>query len=212
VPSLAGEEPLRNRDPLQTPKLKKLYWKDGKDAVGAMTFWEDMQRYLYLPRLHGHNVLAQAITKGAGSRDFFGTAYGQTGNAFEGFKFGDANVQFDDTLLLIEPETAKRYEENLLVNLKPTSDIGDRVTPQSPGLSGQSSSLQPSSDGSNAIATVGSGKAKCFYGSVTVNAATAKMRLVQLAEEIINNLASDPQAEHKITVEINADFPAGASD
>jgi hypothetical protein len=38
------------------------------------------------------------------------------------------------------------------------------------------------------------------------------MRLVQLAEEIISNLVSDPQAQLKITVEINADFPAGASD
>ena len=57
-----------------------------------------------------------------------------------------------------------------------------------------------------------SGKAKSFYGSVEVNPATAKMRLVQLAEEIISNLASDPQAELKITVEINADFPNGASD
>jgi hypothetical protein len=47
---------------------------------------------------------------------------------------------------------------------------------------------------------------------VEVNPATAKMRLVQLAEEIINNLASDPQAELKITVEINADFPNGAAD
>lgn len=38
------------------------------------------------------------------------------------------------------------------------------------------------------------------------------MRLVQLAEEIISNLASDSQAELKITVEISADFPNGAAD
>jgi hypothetical protein len=42
--------------------------------------------------------------------------------------------------------------------------------------------------------------------------ATAKMRLVQLAEELINNLASDSQAQIKITVEINADFPNGATE
>ena len=38
------------------------------------------------------------------------------------------------------------------------------------------------------------------------------MRLVQLAEEIISNLVADPLAELKITVEINANFPNGASD
>ena len=66
--------------------------------------------------------------------------------------------------------------------------------------------------GLDAVPATGSGKAKSFYGSVEVNPATAKMRLVQLAEEIISNLASDPQAELKITVEINADFPNGATD
>jgi hypothetical protein len=57
-----------------------------------------------------------------------------------------------------------------------------------------------------AVPTSASGKAKSFYGSVEVNPATAKIRLVQLVEEVINNLASDPQGELKITVEINADF------
>ncbi len=41
---------------------------------------------------------------------------------------------------------------------------------------------------------------------------TAKMRLVQVAEEIISVLAGDPNASLDITVEINAEFPLGASD
>ena len=96
--------------------------------MGAMAFWEDMQRYLYLPRLNDRNVLEQAFVKGAGSKEFFGTAYGQTGDVFEGFKFGDATIQFDDTLLLIEPEVAKRYETNLPAELKPNSGIAPTTT------------------------------------------------------------------------------------
>jgi hypothetical protein len=38
------------------------------------------------------------------------------------------------------------------------------------------------------------------------------MHLVQVAEEIINLLAGDPNANLEITLEINAEFPAGASD
>jgi len=45
-----------------------------------------------------------------------------------------------------------------------------------------------------------------------ISAATAKMRLVQLAEEIIGVLASDPNAQMKITVEMSAEFPDGATD
>jgi hypothetical protein len=58
-------------------KLKDLYWKEDKPAVGAIAFWEDTLRYLYLPRLKDRDVFAQAIHNGAASRDFFGTAYGQ---------------------------------------------------------------------------------------------------------------------------------------
>jgi uncharacterized protein len=72
--------------------------------------------------------------------------------------------------------------------------------------------FQPPTGGPASIASMGSGKSKSFYGSVEVSPATAKMRLVQLAEEIINNLAVDPQAELKITVEISATFPNGAAD
>ncbi|HWY62874.1 MAG TPA: ATP-binding protein [Rhizomicrobium sp.] len=190
--------------------LKKLYWKDGKVAVNAMAFWEDMQRYLYLPRLEGQHVLEQAVMKGASTKDFFGTAYGQAGDAFEGFQFGDANVQFDDTLLLIEPEAAEKYKANLPVDLKPGPGFSDGAAPPPMGPLGPSIPVNQPAGGP--IDAAGSKKAKSFYGSVEVNPTTAKLRLVQLAEEIISNLISDPQAELKITVEISADFPKGASD
>src|SRR3984957_1684257 len=204
---ISAWSPIHLRD-----TLKKLYWKDGKKSVGAMAFWEDMQRYLYLPRLRDRNTLEQAIVKGATTKDFFGTAYGQSGDVFEGFRFGDPNVQLDDTLLLVEAEGAKQYEETLLASL--TQNAGNvtgvssppKITPAGKTL------FDPPATGVDAIPAGTSGKAKSFYGSVEVNPATAKIRLVQLVEEVINNLASDPQGELKITMEINADFPNGASD
>ena len=38
------------------------------------------------------------------------------------------------------------------------------------------------------------------------------MRLVEVADEIIAVLATDPNAEVKVTVEIQVNFPNGASD
>ena len=72
-----------------------------------MAFWEDTLRYLYLPRLKSREVLAAVVRTGAASKDFFGTAYGETDGKYDGFQFGDGGVSFDDTLLLIEPEAAK---------------------------------------------------------------------------------------------------------
>lgn len=55
-------------------------------------------------------------------------------------------------------------------------------------------------------------RARSFFGSVDVNASTAKMKLVQIADEIIALLASDPNATVRVTVEVAAEMPGGVSD
>lgn len=195
-------------------KLRELYWKADKPAVGAMAFWEDTLRYLYLPRLKTSRVLGQAIVTGAASRDFFGTAYGQHEGKYDGFKLGDPNIQLDDTLLLIEPEAAKEYEAAQVPVTAPVgAGYSSGTTGQSSGAIHEASGTSTSPTGTSA-SPVGNGspKARTFIGTAEVNAATAKMRLVQIAEEIVNVLASDAQATVKVSVEITAEFPEGVSD
>ena len=184
-------------------RLKELYWKADKPAIGALAFWEDTMRYLYLPRLKNLRVLEQAIVKGAASRDFFGTAYGQHEGTFDGFKLSDANIQLDDTLLLIEPETAKQYEAAQVAPPTPPPTVGGTTAPTQPGTA--QFPITPPTPG-------GALKAHAFIGTAEVNASTAKMRLVQIAEEIISILAGDAHATVKVSVEITADFPEGVSD
>ena len=195
-------------------KLRELYWKPDRVAASAMAFWDDTQRYLYLPRLKGRDVLGQAIVKGAGTRDFFATAYAQTSEGFEGFKFGDANIQFDDTLLLIAPEAGQAYEATLAAKVaampKPSSPGATLTGLPAPAPLGTGGPI-PASTGATSPA-MAQPKARSFYGAAEVNAATAKMRLVQIAEEIIAVLASDPNAKVTVSVEINAEYPTGASD
>jgi uncharacterized protein len=192
-------------------KLKDLYWKADKPAVKAADFWEDTLRYLYLPRLKDRGVIAQAIVKGAGTRDFFGTAYGEHDGKFDGFKLGDSNVQFDDTLLLIEPEAANAYEAQNPVGA-PAPGVASSVPPPPTTAnafhdSSGSPSAQPDLAGMPATT-----RAKSFHGSAVVAPAAAKMRLVQIAEEIVAALAADANAEVKVRIEIEATFPNGAQD
>jgi len=65
---------------------------------------------------------------------------------------------------------------------------------------------------SSALLQVPTSKPRAFHSNVDINASTAKMRLVQVAEEIIAVLAADPNADVKVTVEIQVSFPSGASD
>jgi predicted AAA+ superfamily ATPase len=196
--------PIHLRD-----ELKKLYWKADRPAFGAMAFWDDTLRYLYLPRLKSRQVLEQAIVKGADSRDFFGTAYGQHEGKFDGFKLGDANVQLDDTLLLIEPDAAKAYKAAISPVIPPgPTPPGPGPLPPGPG----STPPEPVPPGSTPPGPAPPQKPRAFHGNVAINAATAKMRLVEVAEEIIAVLAADPNAEVNVTVEIQVNFPSGVSD
>lgn len=187
-------------------KLAELYWKADKPTVKAVDFWEDTMRYLYLPRLKDRGVLAQAIVKGAATRDFFGTAYSEHDGKFDGFKLGDSNVQFDDTLLLIAPAAAAAYEGALAPGLATESGQGSGA-----GIVTPSKGEHPTPPAPVSQPPI-SANAKSFHGSADVSAATAKIRLVQLAEEIIAVLSSDPNAEVRVTVEIAANFPSGAKD
>ena len=156
------------------------------------------------PSLSLHAALQEPRCPGAGdrsgvaSRDFFGTAYGQNGETFEGFALGGGGAVFDDTLLLIEPEAARAYEEANRPAPTPA-----QPTPAQPG---KEPGPQPTTP------MPGAAKSRSFHGTADIPAATAKMRLVQLADEIVSVLNSDPSAAVKLVVEISADFPEGATD
>ena len=189
-------------------KLTELYWKEGQPTAGAMAFWEDTLRYLYLPRLKDRDVLAKAIRSGAASRDFFATAYAQHNGTFEGFHFGSENIQLDDTLLLIEPEAARQYEA-----------AKAKTEGTSPGKTGEGPTLALETNETGTIDTGttpgqdgGPARPRSFHGTVEVPPATAKMRMVQIAEEIVSVLVSDPNASVKVVVEISAEFPNGVKD
>ena len=55
-------------------------------------------------------------------------------------------------------------------------------------------------------------RAKSFHGAADVTPSASKFGLVRIAEEIIAILSSDANASVKISVEISADFPDGATD
>lgn len=197
-------------------QLQRFYWKPDRSAIPAKTFWEDSQRYLYLPRLRSHDVLAQAIRSGSASRDFFATAYGEVDGKYEGFQLGQGGITVDDSILLIEPSRASEYEAKLAAEAtattaQPGGEAGvASVTglTEIPGAGGGSGS-QPGVGGASGPDQT---RPRSFRGSVEVDATLAKSRLNTIAEEIIALLATDPTASIRVTLEVDAEFPGGVSD
>ena len=191
-------------------KLKELYWKGGREAVEAKQFWEDSLRYLYLPRLRSRSVLEDVVRKGASSRDFFGTAYGKTGDKYEGFQFG-SGASFDDTLLLVDPTAAAAYEE---ANKAPAPAVGGGTggEPGTPvGVSGATIAVVPPVvPGTGGMTPTK--RYRVFRGAVGVNSTLAKSQLNKIAEEVIALLTSDPNATVSVTLEIDAEFDRGVED
>jgi hypothetical protein len=210
VERICGENELviENWSPIHLrTKLRDLYWTEGQPATRAMTFWEDSLRYLYLPRFKDREVLAKAIRTGAASQDFFGIAYGKFEGRYDGFQFGSDSAQMDDTLMLIEPEVAREYAERQKapVIVQPDS------APPTGGTLGATSV-------GTAFASIGGGepakesRSRSVHLSAEISPASAKMRLAELADEIITQLVSDPNAEVKVVLEISAEFGTGVSD
>ena len=148
---------------------------------------------------------------GGSSRDFFGTACGQSAGGYEGFRFGEGEMPVDDAMLLIEPEEAKRYAiavKKIVVVAPPEAGRAER--PAGGGTT--------STGGNGATVEPGHGqpqpaaRPKSFRGTVGVPAGTAKFKLVQIADEIVTLLAGDAGSAVRVTVEVVADFPAGVSD
>lgn len=193
-------------------RLQELYWKVDRPAVQALTFWEDTLRYLYLPRLKEREVFSSAVSAGARTRDFFGVAYGQRDGNFEGFELGTSNVSIDDTLLLIEPQVAARYEQQQREKTAAATAPIPPADGQSSG-GGASSATITSPTGAPAVAATPQARVyREFLGTAKIAPASAKMQLVQLAEELIALLAADPTAQVSIALEIRAEFPNGASE
>ncbi len=193
--------------------LRDFYWPHDK-AVAAKTVWDDVQKYLYLPRLKDREVLGRTLRTGAASRDFFGIAYGRSGETFEGFSLGAGDAQFDDTVLLIEPDAAKAYEA---AQRKPEPTPGPDdppvpVTGSNGGGGTQPAGPRPAQPPGHPAQPAKPAGPSVFFGSVEIPAATAKMHLMQLADEIIANLVADPNGQVRVTLEISAQFEGGAQE
>ena len=189
--------------------LTRYYLKDGKTDVSALKVFQDCNNYLYLPRLCNDTVFKNTVAQGLESGDFFGFAEAKDGDKYSGFTLTTkALVTLDENSVLIDHAAAVAYEESL----KPAP--GDSPDP-TPPVTGDTGTTGGTSGGKGIGSTGGTPPIirqvtkKQFYGTVDIDPQTALMKFSDIVEEVLEQFVARTGVDVSISVEINANTPAG---
>lgn len=200
-------------------ELDKYLWRGG-EHVKLKQVWEDLAKYLYLPRVRDEEVLKATIREGVKSEDYFGYATSVAASGrYEGLKFGDADaiVYLDEESVLVRPDAARRQIEE--DEKKRGADRGGGRTGGDGGGGGDGGEVDDG-EGKGDGGTGGEDRqdtgrestpvlARRFYGVVEVSPMKLGGKTSQISQEVVQHLASMMGADVEITLEIRADVPEG---
>jgi hypothetical protein len=203
---VTGFAPTRLRMELDRVPL----WRG--DHVEVRQLVDDFARYLYLPRLRDSTVLLGAIRDGLGllvwAKDSFAYAdsFDEAAGRYRGLRCGQlVNVSKDNlTGLLVRPDCAVKQQEADAAEISsvPRATAGAGETPTtSPGPG----STAPSGPGTPA-------RPQRYHGTVVLDSARVGRDASRVADEVISHLAGLVGADVKVTLEIEARMPDGASE
>ena len=173
---------------------------------------EDFGRYLYLPRLQSPAVLVDAVRSGLAlltwEKDAFAYAesYDESIPRYRGLHYGmQFTVSSDDAGLLVRPEVARKQidDETSSFIRVPGPTAGGTV--EMPGTPTGQASNEPT-------APAQPPKPKRFHGTVVLDSARVGRDASRIADEVITHLVGLVGSNVKITLDIDAEIPAGVPD
>jgi predicted AAA+ superfamily ATPase len=185
-------------------ELDKTLWR-GNDHVAIRQLADDFARYLYLPRLADSSVLTKAIIDGINLTSWLEDAFGYaSGRDEKKSRYRDLvkpprlmSISESDPGVLVKATVARAQLD--AEEKKPASgeipQPGDGPRPgKGPGGDTPPPPPQP----------------KRFHGSVRLDALRLGRDAGRIAEEVLQHLATLPDAEVEVTLEIQATMPGGA--
>lgn len=188
------------------------------DHVGVKQLTEDFARYLYLPRLAGPEVLAQAMRDGlvllTWQSDTFAHAesYDEATARYRGLRGGQVvSLSHDSAGMLVKPEVARRQ----LAAEVPVATPGGPADggPGGGGTNGPSGGAVPGgSDTGGNGAEAKKSLPRRYHGTVKLDPSRVGRDASRIAEEVIVHLVGLVGADVTVTIEIEATLPGGASD
>ena len=173
--------------------------------VAVRDLWAYYAQYLYLPRSRDATVLCGAVADGVRQltweQDGFAYAdsYDESQQRYVGLRVLEEIVLSDATGLVVKPAVAAAQleQERSVVPGRRTRGRADEQT----------------RDGrSQAVVSKENGKPNRFYGSVHLDPVRMGRDAGEIAEAVVQHLASVLGADVEIRLEIEAKIPDGASD
>lgn len=177
------------------------------EHVSLRQLVDDFGRYSYLPRLRDTSVLLGAVRDGCAlltwEQDAFAYAesYDDAAQRYRGLRAGQQLALADgDTGLLVRPEVARRQ---LQAEIPP---------PSTPVMPETDSVLPDGPEPPRPLPTPGPvtpARPTRFHGTVTLDPARAGRDASKITEEVLTHLVGLLGSAVRVTLEIEADIPAG---
>jgi hypothetical protein len=189
-------------------------WRGEHVAVRQLV--EDFARYLYLPRLAGPEVLVQAIRDGVAlltwQSDTFAYAesFDEGAARYPGLRGGQVVALSPESAgVLVKPDVARRQMDAEAPTTPPAAGGGGgHGVGAQPGAPGASTREDAGATGG----ATGPARPRRFHGTVVLDPARVGRDASRIADEVIAHLARQVGADVRVTLEIEATLPNGASD
>ena len=222
---LSGQDPLAERASKKLTKDESLVvsfaasrlrmemdrvplWRGNHVAIRQLV--EDFGRYLYLPRLQAPAVLVDAVRSGLAlltwEQDAFAYAdsYDESAARYRGLRSGaHVSVTADDTGLLVKPEVARQQ-------------IEAETAPPSPAVTGSGGTASPPAGPMKPVTgptgPMPTPKPRRYHGTVVLDSARVGRDAGRIADEVVTHLVGLMGSNVTVTLEIQAEIPAGVPD
>ncbi|WP_374313572.1 DUF499 domain-containing protein [Dongia sp.] len=186
--------------------LQKYIWND-KPHLSLKDLREYLNRYLYLPRLKGQDVLVKAVQAAVSGMLPGPFAYAERWDEKSDTYLGlaieravNAVVVIDSDSIIVKPPVAEAHRPVPI----PSVPAG---TPTGPGDGSQPLGSPPEGDGPAAPPV--ERRPTRFTGAVMISAERPARDIHQIVEAIVEQLTTLPGSEVKLRLEIDAEVPSG---
>jgi hypothetical protein len=184
------------------------------DHVEVRQLAEDFSRYLYLPRLSKPDVLLDAIATGLGlltwNPDSFAIAdaYDAESCRYQALRWNTViRPNAESPMLLIRPDVAAKQKE---ADAAAAAAKTGGVSPAPPdGTEPGSVVSKPAPPGKVTDPVVPPKPPTRFHGAVVLDPLKVASGAAEVAKEIVQHLTSKLGCKVKVTLNIDAEFPAG---